>query len=164
MKSKVIKRDVALQKLGNQLVGTWKISGEATGTVRYGWLEKNLFLAQEFDLFVFERQVKGIEIIGRLRQPEKGPSREIWSRAYIFSAGQTYDYVYELDRRRFTIWFGKVGSSNKFKGLFATDGNSYAGAWSCPGGGYQLTAKRISTQSKSWTLHQRRRRSAATEK
>ncbi len=34
----------------NRLVGTWKVSGEAQGQIRYEWQEGGFFLVQHFDL------------------------------------------------------------------------------------------------------------------
>ena len=134
-------KDTYLEKLGNALIGTWKISGEAKGEIEYKWLHKGLFLKQEFDITVFGRRIKGVEIIGRLRRPNEKPSKEIWSRAYIFSAGETYDYVYELSGTKLTIFFGGVGSDNQFNADLKKD--SYEGAWTWPGGGYRITASRL---------------------
>ena len=139
-----MKNDSALKKLAEALIGNWKISGEAKGSVRYKWLHEGIFLSQEFDIIVFGRRIKGVEIIGRLRKPNQEPTREIWSRAYIFAAGETYDYVYELKGRRLVIWFGEPGSSNKFTAKIAENGGSYEGAWEWPGGGYKMKATRAS--------------------
>ena len=35
-----------LKSLGNRLVGTWEVSGEAEGTVTYKWTENGFFLLQ----------------------------------------------------------------------------------------------------------------------
>jgi hypothetical protein len=41
--------DTALQAL-DRLAGTWQISGDATGTVRYLWLPGGFFLLQDGEL------------------------------------------------------------------------------------------------------------------
>ena len=51
----------ALKSLG-RLVGTWKISGEAQGQIRYEWMERGLFLVQHFDLVHDGRKIKGMDI------------------------------------------------------------------------------------------------------
>jgi len=137
------KTDPSLARLGNQFLGTWKLSGDASGKTRFEWLEKGVFLQQHFDIKVFGRRNKGVEIIGRLRPPNQKPSKELWSRSYIFSEGQTFDYVYDLKGNNITIWFQEKGSSNFFKGKFSSDGKSYSGAWSWPGGGYSVTATKM---------------------
>lgn len=145
MKTK--KQDKELLKLGKKLIGSWRVSGDAKGKIKFRWLHEGTFLIQDFDLTVFGRRVEGVEIIGRLKRPNQEVSQEIWSRAYIFTGGETFDYVYELKDRGIVIWFGGLGSANKFQGTFAADGKSYAGAWSWPGGGYKIEAKKVSKQS-----------------
>jgi hypothetical protein len=156
------KTDQALARLAKKLIGRWELSGDATGTVCFGWLEQNLFLKQEFDITVFNRRIQGLEIIGRLRLPGQKPSKDIWSRAYIFSEGQTFDYVYELLGNVIRIYLGGKNSSNNFRGRFDSKGDSYQGGWSWPGGGYKLKARKIpatkplhkiARQSRSGPMH-----------
>jgi hypothetical protein len=127
------------------LVGTWKVSGDAQGQIRYEWTEGGFFLMQHVDLIYAARTIKGIEIIGRLQGIGQDPSQDIHSRFYSFTEGLTLDYVYEIVGDTFTIWFGPKGSDNRFQGKFSKDGNSYAGGWRWPGGGYDMTATRISS-------------------
>jgi hypothetical protein len=51
--------------------------------------------------------------------------------------------VYELNDKELTIWFMKKNSNNRFVGVFADDWSSYWGARTWPGGGYEVTARRI---------------------
>src|SRR6185312_5768694 len=74
------------------LVGTWRLSGETTGEVRYEWLAGGFFL-QHVNMELHDHAVKGIEVIVRLRPFGEEPSKEIMSRAYS-STGDTLDYVY----------------------------------------------------------------------
>ncbi|HZT77565.1 MAG TPA: hypothetical protein VFA27_13010 [Vicinamibacterales bacterium] len=134
----------ALKRLGDKLVGTWRLTGGAEGTVRFEWLEGRHFLIQHVDLTVRGRQIKGIEVLGHLHRVNEPPSDEIWTRFYSFLDGLTLDYVYELDGNALTIWFMKKNSDNRFRGAFTADGTSYSGAWSWPGGGYKVAASRIS--------------------
>ena len=132
------KPDAELEKL-DRLVGKWKISGGAQGTVTYEWMEGGFFLMQHVDL----NGNKGIEIIGR----ERGfgvtePSKDIKSR-YYGSDGSTFDYVYELDGDTLTIWGGEKGSPAYYKGKFSDDDNTLVGSWVWPGGGYDSTATRV---------------------
>jgi hypothetical protein len=127
----------------DRLVGTWKVSGEAQGQIRFEWMEGGFFLVQHLDLEYGGRKLKGIEVIGHLQRLGEEPSKEIWSRVYSFPDGLTLDYVYELADDTITIWFGHKGSDNRMKGTFSPDGNSFSGAWEWPGGGYQITGTRV---------------------
>jgi len=132
--------DTAVQAL-DRLVGTWRIGGDATGTVRYQWLPGGFFLLQEGELELFGHKNKFTEIIGRHRPFGGEPSAEIHSRVYT-SEGDTLDYVYELDHDTLTIWGGQRGSAARYTGTFSADGDTLTGAWVWPGGGYQTTSTR----------------------
>ena len=70
------------------------------------------------------------------------PSADIRSRFYS-STGDTLDYVYELEGDTLTIWFGERGSPAYYRGKFSGDGNTLAGAWHYPGGGYEAISRRV---------------------
>jgi NADPH:quinone reductase len=92
------------------LVGTWQVTGGASGQVTYRRLEGGSFLAQDFDLEQEGQRVKGLELIGREREfGAEQPSRDIRSRIYD-SQGNTFSYVYELEGDTLTIWAGEKGS------------------------------------------------------
>jgi hypothetical protein len=93
--------DAALRAL-DRLVGTWRISGDATGTVTYRWMEGGFFLAQEGELELYGHHNNFTEIIGRERPFGGEPSADIKSRNYT-AEGDTLDYVYELDGDTLTI-------------------------------------------------------------
>lgn len=57
--------DAALKRL-DKLVGTWELTGDAVGTVRYEWMKGGSFLLQHVDMELFGHQTKGFEVIGRL--------------------------------------------------------------------------------------------------
>ncbi|MBI5304945.1 MAG: hypothetical protein HY868_22620 [Chloroflexi bacterium] len=127
----------------DRLVGTWKISGGAQGTVTYEWMEGGFFLIQHFDLELEGHKVKGIEIIGHLKPFDGQPSEDIKTRIYD-NMGNTFDYVYEIEGDALTIWGGERGSPAYFKGTFSDDGNTNTGAWHYPGGGgYKSTMTRV---------------------
>lgn len=129
-------------KIFERLIGTWELSGDTRGTVTYQMLEGDFFLIQHFDIQVFGNHIKGIEVIGHLRPFGRQSEEEIRSRAYD-NAGNTLDYVYELDGDTLTIWGNEKGSPAFFKGKFSADGNTNSGAWVYPNGGYQSTMTKI---------------------
>jgi hypothetical protein len=120
----------------NRLVGIWHVSGDATGEVKYQWLEGKFFLEQHFDLVHDGRAIKGIEVIGHLHPFDGEPSEDIHTRVYSFTDGMTLDYVYELEGDTLTIWGGEKGSPMYYQGTFSGDGSSVMGGWHWPGGGY----------------------------
>jgi len=125
------------------LVGTWKVSGGAQGTITYEWMEGDFFLIQHVDLEQYGQKIKGIEIIGHLQPSGEAPSEDIKSRFYD-SMGNTLDYVYELDGDTLTIWAGEKGSPAYYQGQWSDDGNTNSGAWVYPGGGgYASTMTRV---------------------
>ncbi|WP_397472577.1 hypothetical protein [Rheinheimera sp.] len=123
----------------SKLLGSWIVTGGATGTVTYRWMDGGFFLLQEVDLIQNDMQIKGIEVIGHLRPFEQPASDNIVSRFYD-NHGNTFDYEYELEGNQLTIWAGGKGSDAYFRGVFSEDGKSNQGAWVYPGGyGYEST-------------------------
>jgi hypothetical protein len=127
----------------DRLAGTWQLTGDAQGQVRYDWMEGGFFLLQHFDFKRGSRTNNGIEVIGHIHEFGAKPSEEIRSRVYSALDGLTLDYVYELDGDKLTIWGGEKGSPAYYKGKFSEDGNTLTGQWVYPGGGYKTTATRI---------------------
>ncbi|WP_049570544.1 hypothetical protein [Nonomuraea sp. SBT364] len=126
--------DMQLKAL-DRLVGTWRVTGGAEGTVSYRWMEGGFFLVQDVDLVQDGQPVKGVEMIGRERAfGADKPSEDIKSR-YYDSQGATLDYVYELDGDTLTIWGMEKGSPAYYRGTFSADGDTVTGAWVYPGGG-----------------------------
>jgi len=135
--------DPALKRLGDALIGTWKVTGGAQGQIIYEWMEGGFFLMQHVDFAQDGHSIKGLEVIGHLRPFGEAPSADIHSRFYD-SAGNTLDYVYELDGKTLTIWGGEKGSPAYYKGELSADGNTLSGGWVYPGGGgYESTATRV---------------------
>lgn len=128
----------------DRLVGTWAMSGDVGGTVRYAWMDGGFFLIQHVNLQEQGGQhTKGIEMIGHLQRYGEEPSTDIYSR-YYGSTGDTLDYVYDLEGDTLTIWFGERGSPAYYRGTFSDDGTTLNGAWHYPGGGgYEANATRI---------------------
>lgn len=134
--------DPDLEGLG-RLVGTWGVSGGVRGTVTFEWMEGGHFLIQRVDLGQGGERIGGIEVIGRERRFGAEPSEDIRSRFYS-NAGDTLDYVYELEGDTLTIWAGEKGSPAYYRGEFGADGNTLTGAWCYPGGGgYEAIATRV---------------------
>jgi hypothetical protein len=133
--------DTAIRAL-DRLVGTWRISGDASGTTTYRWMDGGFFLVQQGQLQLFGHRNAFTEIIGRERPFGGEPSADIKSRTYT-AEGDTLDYVYELDGDTLTIWGGQKGSDSFYTATFSTDGNTLTGQWHWPGGGYQTTSTRL---------------------
>lgn len=125
-----------------RLVGTWKVSGEAEGQIKFEWIEGGFFLMQHFDLLHGGRKIKGIEMIGHEQNFGAEPSPDISSRIYD-NEGNTFAYVYELEGDTLIIWGGEKGSPSYYKGTFSNDGNTLTGGWVWPGGGYTTTTTRV---------------------
>ena len=133
----------ALKQL-DRLVGTWKLSGEAHGQVRFEWMEGGFFLLQHVDMVHGDHQIKGMEVIGHEKAfGADQPGEDMKSRFYD-NAGNTLDYVYELEGDTLTIWGGEKGSPAYYRGTFSDDGNTLSGGWVWPGGGYNTTTTRVS--------------------
>ncbi|WP_159945386.1 MULTISPECIES: hypothetical protein [unclassified Nocardiopsis] len=135
--------DEALSAL-DRLVGTWKVSGGAEGTVAFRWMEGSFFLIQDVRLHQDGHDIVGMEVIGRERPfGAERPGEDLRSRFYD-NQGNTFDYVYELRDRTLTIWAGEKGSPAFYRGEFSADGDSVTGAWSyLGGGGYDSSMIRV---------------------
>jgi hypothetical protein len=126
-----------------RLVGSWRISGGAQGTVTYEWMEGGFFLIQHVELQQDGMTHQGLEIIGHERSFDGEPSADIKSR-YYDNMGNTFDYVYEMEGDTLTIWAGGKGSPYYYRGTFSEDGNSASGRWVYPdGGGYDSNMSRV---------------------
>ena len=114
-----------------RLIGTWKVSGEADGTVRYAWVEGGFFLLQHVEL----GGSKGLEVIGHEQRYGEEPSVDIKSRYYGFGEGETLDYPYEVHNNTLTIWMGDRGSPAYYEGTFDSGETTLTCAWHYHGGG-----------------------------
>jgi len=142
--------NVDLQTL-SRLIGTWKVTGEAEGTVTYEWAEGGFFLLQHVEL----GGSKGLEIIGHDHRYGEEPSADIRSHYYGFGEGETLDYTYEIRNDTLTIWMGERDSPAYYEGTFDAAGAVLTGAWHYPGGGGYST---ISTKVTKLTPGERGRR------
>ncbi|CAM5589458.1 hypothetical protein AB0H45_08210 [Streptomyces atroolivaceus] len=138
-----IREPSAELKALDRLVGTWAVTGGAEGTVRYEWMPGRFFLSQHVELTQFGEPVNGLELIGNLRPFGEPAGADVVSR-YYDSNGNTFDYVYELNGDKLTIWAGAKGSPAYYAGTFSSDGATMTGDWVYPGGGgYTSTMTRI---------------------
>ena len=48
------------------------------------------------------------------------------------TAGNTFDYVYELTGDKLTIWAGAKGSPAYYEGTFSADNTTVTGEWTTP--------------------------------
>lgn len=127
----------------DRLVGEWRVSGDAQGSVTYEWMEGGFFLIQRVAFLKEDgTESKGMEVIGHERSLGAEPSAEIKSRFYS-DTGDTLDYTYELEGDTLTIWFGDRGSPAYYKGEFSSDDDILSGHWHWPGGGYEATSTRV---------------------
>jgi hypothetical protein len=125
------------------LVGTWEVSGDVQGEIRFEWMEGGFFLMQHVDLEQGAYKYKGIEIIGHeLGFGAALPSEDIKSR-YYDTMGNTFEYVYDVEGDTLTIWGGERNSVAYFRGRFSQDGDKISGAWTWPGGGYKSNMTRV---------------------
>ncbi|NUO56065.1 MAG: hypothetical protein HOV78_05340 [Hamadaea sp.] len=120
------------------LVGTWTISGPGhDGTVTYEWMPGGHFLIQHVHLIQDGHATHGVEYIGY--DADSGTLRS----HYFGSSGDLLEYTYDITGRELTIWFGQPGSPAYYRGTFDESGDSAAGAWTWPGGGYESTMTRV---------------------
>lgn len=50
----------------DQLIGAWDMTGEATGTIRFEWMDGGFYLLQHVDLEQAGQHVVGVEQIGQV--------------------------------------------------------------------------------------------------
>jgi hypothetical protein len=135
-----------LKALGDRLVGTWEVSGEAEGETTWEWMEGGFFLIQRGWTRRESVEQTYIQIIGCDRMPGAEPADSITGRLYT-SQGDTLAYVCELEGDTMTIWMGEKGSPAVYTGTFSSDGKTIEGEWTWPGGGYKETMTRTGAQA-----------------
>src|SRR4029450_8181816 len=84
-----------LKALGDRLVGSWKVSGEAEGESSWEWMEGGFFLIHRGWSRREGGEQKSPQIIGYDRMPGSQPADAISGRLYT-SNGDTLAYVCEL--------------------------------------------------------------------
>lgn len=146
MKNTVNEAALPGMKALDRMVGTWKISGGASGTATFEWMDGGYFLMQHSAMEFQDRVHKALDIIGYVKGAEAEESEpNITSRSYT-DAGHTSDYTYELIDDTLIIWSGSKGSTTFSKSTFSEDGNTLIGAWEWPGGGYQYVMTRVNEE------------------
>lgn len=126
------------------LVGTWDVSGpDIRGRVRYEWLPGGFFLVQHVDMVHGGNCIRGMEVIGQERAFGAAEADDEVTSRWYDDAGNTFRYVYEVDRDTLTIWGGERDSPAYYRGTFDADRTVNRGAWVFPeGGGYESTITR----------------------
>jgi hypothetical protein len=123
----------------DRLVGKWEATGGfLEGFMTFEWMEGGFFFIQHVDAYARGRHIKGTEYIGFDEDTQTLRSH------YMDVHGANFTYTWEIDGDKIRTWFGEKDSDNHFEGQFSEDGDSYAGAWQWPGGGYQATLTRVS--------------------
>lgn len=122
----------------DRLVGRWQVSGSfLEGLLEFEWMEGGFFLVQRVEAHAGDRRIAGIEYIGFDEETQTLRSH------YMDVHGANFAYTWRIDGDSITIWFGDEGSESFFSARFGADGDSYAGAWQWPGGGYSASARRV---------------------
>lgn len=125
------------------LIGRWRVTGGAVGSVTYEWMPGGHFLLQKVELEQDGHRIRGLEVIGHLKPFGQEPDPQIRSRFYD-NDGNTLDYVYQLDGGQLTIWAGEEGSPVVFRATLDVQQGTMEGMWDYAGqGGYSCTMKRI---------------------
>lgn len=128
------------------MIGTWGLEGRDFTTneaIRrqstFEWLEGGFFVVHRFSIDYAGRRFAGVEYIG---YDEK--SGLLKTHVYLNQGGEPIVYTWDVDDETFTNWFGKKGSSNRYKGKFSEDHNTLVGQQGWPGGGCAATLTKAS--------------------
>jgi len=129
----------AMQQL-EALLGTWQTEGEAPGTSTYKMALGGQFVTQEFETETPNgRKISGIEYITWDEDTQTLRSH------LMADDGSNFSYTYQVDTDGTCwTWFGDKGSDNFFKGALSDDGQTLAGRWQWPGGGFDVVSKKVS--------------------
>jgi hypothetical protein len=93
----------------DRLVGRWSVTGGATGTVEYAWMDGGFFLQQRVEPEQDGQRIRGVEIIG-LPRPFMEEAREHVHSRFYDNQGNALDHVHQMDSDTYTIWAGEAGS------------------------------------------------------
>lgn len=135
-----------------RFIGNWKLTHRDLNTKEewgghdtFAWLPGGRFLAfhHHEDNNDSTNGIDGVMIIGNeMGWEETEPDKEIVGHWFESSSGHHYKYIWEVDGDNVQFWLISKQSGMSFKGAFSEDGNTITGAWTWPGGGYDLTMQR----------------------
>jgi hypothetical protein len=139
-----------------KLVGSWELEHrdlntkeEWGGKDKFEWLPGGHFMAFHHQE---DKGVNGVMILGYekgLEETEPGKwavsarPEELVGHWFESSSGYHYVYIWEIDEHTVRFWLNDKQSGWSFNGEFSKDGNTIAGTWKWPGGGYDLVMKRV---------------------
>lgn len=131
------------------LEGTWRLESRdattghtSTGTVTRRWLPGGFFMEQRTHTEGEDHD--GVEYIGYDSAGETLRSMLFSNEGPGRFCSFAFEYFWDVDGDRLTIWHGFKDSPAKFTGTIDRDAGVVRGAWEWPGGGYEATATRIS--------------------
>jgi hypothetical protein len=107
------------------------------GQVAFARMEGGFFLRQHVDLVHNGRPITGIEYIGY------DPTSATLRSHYFGNQAEVFEYTWEIEGDSLTIWGGERGSDVHYTGQFSPDGDTNAGRWEWPGGGYASIMTRL---------------------
>jgi hypothetical protein len=135
-----------------RLIGNWSLKHrdlntglEWGGHDTFEWLPGGRFLSfrHHEDGNNSTGGIDGVMIIGNeMGWEETEPDTEIIGHWFESSSGYHYKYIWEIKGGDVQFWLISKQSGMRFKGVFSEDGNTVTGAWTWPGGGYNLTMER----------------------
>ncbi|HEY4653259.1 MAG TPA: hypothetical protein VIH22_02035 [Cyclobacteriaceae bacterium] len=139
--------DPRLKKL-DKLLGTWELTHkdldtgeEWLGRDTFEWLDGGYFMAMQHEEF---DRLKGTMIIGNeIRWGHDKPTEDLMGHWFETSSEHHYDYIWEVDDKNMIFWPERKHSDSAFKGVFNDDCTEVKGTWRWPGGGYELTMRKV---------------------
>lgn len=130
---------LALKKL-EPLLGTWENDGPAPGVSTYQMGLGGHYVIQEFKTTTPSgRTLSGIEYVTWDEETQTLRSH------LMADDGSNFTYTYQVDDDgTHWTWFGDKDSDNFFKGKLSEDGKTLTGRWQWPGGGFDVTSRKVS--------------------
>lgn len=135
-----------------RLIGDWNLQHrdlntkeEWAGNDTFAWLPGGRFLTfrHHEDGNGTTDGIDGLMVIGNeMGWEEAKPGDDIIGHWFESSSGHHYKYIWEIKGNDIQFWINSKQSDMRFKGAFSEDGNTVTGAWTWPGGGYDLVMKR----------------------
>lgn len=108
-----------------RLVGTWRLSGVATGQASYRWMDGGRFLLEELEATHRSgHRITAVEIIGRERPRGADESAGAITSWYFDNLGNTWRYRYEVDGDTVTIFGDGQAEPEEMRLVFGADGDT----------------------------------------